>query len=125
MPARFVIIDEPPTETNGSGMPVIGAMPIVMPTLTKTWNRKANTIPAATIAPKRSGCGRDDLQPSPDDEQVEEQERRGAEEAALLGERGEREVGRVRRQVVERRLRRAGDAAAAHAARSRRRSSTA
>ena len=51
---RFVIIDEPPTETNGSGMPVIGAIPIVIPTLTKTWKRKANTIPPATIAQKRS-----------------------------------------------------------------------
>ena len=50
MPARFEIIDEPPTETNGSGMPVIGAIPIVIPTLTNTWKSKANTIPAATIA---------------------------------------------------------------------------
>ena len=32
--ARLLIIDEPPTETNGSGMPVIGAIPIVMPTFT-------------------------------------------------------------------------------------------
>ena len=32
--ARLAIIDEPPTLKNGSGMPVIGAMPIVMPTLT-------------------------------------------------------------------------------------------
>ena len=60
---------------------------------------------------------RDDLQPAPDDEQVEQQQDRGAEEAALLGERGEREVGRVLGQVVEARLRRAGDAAPAQAAR--------
>ena len=32
--ARFAIIDEPPTLMNGSGMPVIGAMPIVIPTFT-------------------------------------------------------------------------------------------
>ena len=32
--ARLAIIDDPPTLTNGSGMPVIGAIPIVMPTLT-------------------------------------------------------------------------------------------
>ena len=51
---RLLIIDEPPTETNGSGMPVIGAMPIVMPTFTNTWNRNAKTMPAATIALKRS-----------------------------------------------------------------------
>jgi len=31
-----VIIDEPPTETNGSGIPVIGAIPIVIALLTKT-----------------------------------------------------------------------------------------
>ena len=54
MAARFVIIDEPPTLTNGSGMPVIGARPIVIPTLTKTWNRKATTIVPAAIAEKRS-----------------------------------------------------------------------
>ena len=51
---RFATIDEPPTVTNGSGMPVTGAMPIVMPTLTNTWNRKAKTIPPATTAPYRS-----------------------------------------------------------------------
>ena len=48
--SRFAIIDEPPTLTIGSGMPVTGAIPIVIPTLTKTWNRNANTIPPATIA---------------------------------------------------------------------------
>ena len=40
--------------TNGSGMPVTGAMPIVMPTLTNTWKRNASTIPPATIAPNAS-----------------------------------------------------------------------
>ena len=35
-------------------MPVIGAIPIVMPTLTKIWNRSATTIPPATIAEYRS-----------------------------------------------------------------------
>jgi hypothetical protein len=33
--ARFAIIAEPPTLRNGKGIPVIGAMPIVIPTLTK------------------------------------------------------------------------------------------
>ena len=36
--------DEPPTLTNGSGMPVTGAIPIVMPTFTKTWKSSAKTI---------------------------------------------------------------------------------
>src|SRR5262249_954531 len=47
---RFAIIDDPPTLTNGSGMPVIGAIPIVIPTLTKTWKSSATTRPPATIA---------------------------------------------------------------------------
>ena len=44
-----MIIDEPPTETNGSGMPVIGAIPIVIALLTNTWNRNMKAIPPATI----------------------------------------------------------------------------
>ena len=36
------------------GMPVIGAIPIVMPTLMKTWNSRATTIPPAAIAEKAS-----------------------------------------------------------------------
>ena len=46
MSTRFATIDEPPTVTNGSGMPVTGATPIVMPTFTNTWKRNATTRPA-------------------------------------------------------------------------------
>jgi hypothetical protein len=35
-------------------MPVIGASPIVIPTLTNTWKRRATTIVPAAIAEKRS-----------------------------------------------------------------------
>ena len=35
--ARVVIIELPPKLTKGSGMPVTGAIPIVMPMLMKTW----------------------------------------------------------------------------------------
>ena len=52
--SRFAISAEPPTDTNGSGIPVTGAVPMFMPTLTKTWNRKANTIPPAAIAENAS-----------------------------------------------------------------------
>ena len=97
-------------------MPVTGAIPIVIPTLTKTWNRNANTIPPATIAREEVARDRDDLEAAPDDEQVEQEQDRRAEEAALLGERREDEVGRVLGQVVEARLRRAVDAAAVEAA---------
>jgi hypothetical protein len=51
---KFVINDEPPTETNGSGMPVIGAAPIVIAVLTNTWNMNMNEMPPATIAQYRS-----------------------------------------------------------------------
>ena len=67
------IIAEPPTETNGSGMPVIGAMPIVMPTLTKIWNEEREDDPGGNDRAVEVSGSRDDLQPSPDDEQVEQQ----------------------------------------------------
>src|SRR5581483_10678754 len=51
---RFATIDEPPTLTIGRGMPVTVAIPIVIPTLTKTWNRNANLIPPAAIAENAS-----------------------------------------------------------------------
>src|SRR6188472_3987209 len=54
MATRFATIDEPPTVTNGSGIPVTGAMPMVMPTLTNTWKRKPKTRPPATTAPYMS-----------------------------------------------------------------------
>ena len=46
MPIIVVISDVPPTLTSGSGMPVTGAIPIVMPTFTKTWKRSVTTIRA-------------------------------------------------------------------------------
>src|SRR5207237_4603553 len=52
--ARFAIIADPPTLMKGKGIPVIGAIPIVMPTLTKIWNMRANTIPPATISESAS-----------------------------------------------------------------------
>ena len=65
-----------------------------------------------------SGDG-DDPQPPPDDEQVEQEQDRAADEAALLGERREREVGRVLGQVVEPRLARLDDATPRRGRRSR------
>jgi hypothetical protein len=46
--------EQVPTLTNGSGIPVTGAIPIDMPTLTKIWKRNATTIPPAAIAEKAS-----------------------------------------------------------------------
>ena len=50
MSTRFATIDVPPTAMNGSGMPVTGATPIVMPAFTNTWKRNAKTSPPATTA---------------------------------------------------------------------------
>ena len=47
-------MDEPPTLTNGSGMPVTGAMPIVIPTLMKIEKSSEKTIAPATIAENAS-----------------------------------------------------------------------
>jgi hypothetical protein len=41
---------------NGSGIPVTGAIPIVIPMLMKTWTRKAKTIAPATAEVKRLGA---------------------------------------------------------------------
>ena len=43
-------MDDPPTDTNGSGMPVTGAIPTVIPTLIAIWTKSATAIPPATIA---------------------------------------------------------------------------
>ena len=36
---------------SGSGTPVMGMIPMVMPTLTKTWKRNIATMPPAISAP--------------------------------------------------------------------------
>ena len=103
--------------TNGSGIPVTGAIPIVMPTLTKIWKRKRDHDPTGDDRTERVARDRDHAQAAPDDQQVEAEQERRAEEAALLGERREDEVGVVLGQVVEPRLRRTLDAAPVEAAR--------
>ena len=60
---------------------------------------------------------RDNAQASPEHEQIEREQQRGADEAALLAERREDEVGVVLRQEVEPRLRPAEYAASLHLAR--------
>ena len=57
-------------------------------------------------------------EPAPDDEEVEEEQDRAADEPALLGERREGEVGGVLGEVVELRLARVDDAAPRRARRS-------
>ena len=53
-PSRaMVIIELPPKLMKGSVMPVIGAMPIVIPTFRNTWKTSTETIAPATAAEKR------------------------------------------------------------------------
>lgn len=46
--------DEPPYDKNKSGIPVIGIIPIVIPTLIKKWNTNIPDNPATMYAPKGS-----------------------------------------------------------------------
>ena len=50
---RFVTVFEPPYVMNGSGMPVVGAMPRFIPTLTATCNMIRPKAPAAINASSR------------------------------------------------------------------------
>ena len=43
--------DEPPYERNSNGIPVIGMIPITIPTLIKKWNENIPRIPAQIYEP--------------------------------------------------------------------------
>jgi hypothetical protein len=57
--AKEMMSDEPPADTNGSGMPVTGISPTTTPMLMKAWRQIQAVIPAARRAPKVSGAPRD------------------------------------------------------------------
>jgi hypothetical protein len=48
---KVTITDEPPALMSGKGIPVMGAIPMFMPTLTKIWNKKATATVPAIIVP--------------------------------------------------------------------------
>jgi hypothetical protein len=54
--AKLMISDEPPAETNGSGMPVTGMSPTTTPMLMNAWRQIQAVTPAATSAPNVSGA---------------------------------------------------------------------
>ena len=58
-PNAMLISEAPPWVTNGRGMPVIGMIPMTMPTLTTSWNRIIDAIP------RRRWCRRDPSSASP------------------------------------------------------------
>ncbi len=55
--AMVMTREEPPYETNGSGMPVTGSTPTTAPTLITAWLVIQTVIPTASRLPKRSGAG--------------------------------------------------------------------
>ena len=79
---------------NGSGMPVIGMMPIVMPMFSNTWNANSATNAdadqrAEEVGRVVSGCSPD----APHQQREQAEQQRAADEAELLADRGEDEVG--------------------------------
>ena len=57
--AKLMISDEPPAETNGSGMPVTGIRPTTTPMLMNAWMQIQAVTPAARSAPNVSGAPSD------------------------------------------------------------------
>ena len=47
MAIQVAIIDVPPADTNGSGMPVIGMMPSDIPMFSNIWKASHATMPVA------------------------------------------------------------------------------
>ena len=86
---------------NGSGIPVIGMMPMVMPAFSKIWNTNSAMMPSAQQGAEvvAGELGRSPHAPHDDGQQ--RQQRRSPEEAELLADRGEDEVGVLLRNVAE------------------------
>ena len=57
--AKLITSDEPPADTNGSGMPVTGISPTTTAMLMNAWMQIQPVIPAASSAPNVSGAPRD------------------------------------------------------------------
>ena len=74
------------------GTPVIGMIPRVMPTLTKTWNISIARIPPAISVPNRFLASGHDPQRPPDQQRVQDKDDRGADEAVGLADDREDEV---------------------------------
>ena len=100
----MAIIAEPPALKNGSGSPVTGTSPIVIPMLMKTWNVSRQAIPTAISDPKRPGCAGGHHQDPPHQHRVHDEDRCPADETELLADRREDEVGGLGRDETEARL---------------------
>ena len=87
------MIAEPPYDMNGSGMPVIGMMPIVMPMFSKTWNANIAEHADRQERAEEVGGQQGDPPEPPHEQRVEHEQRGAADEAELLPHHGEDEVG--------------------------------
>ena len=114
---KLAMIAEPPYDMNGNGMPVIGMMPIVMPTFSKTWIANIASTPIATSVPKKSDDKQRDAPEPPREQRVEREQRRAADEAEVLPHRGEDEVGVLLGHEAVLRLQALAEAGAGEAAR--------
>ena len=91
---------------SGNGIPVMGAIPMFMPTLTKIWNKKATAIRAGDNGPVTILRERHDAQRPPDEQGVKGQNERGAHESVALANDRKDEVGVALGQEAVPRLRR-------------------
>ena len=92
-PIAMLTSDAPPCVTNGSGMPVIGMTPITMPAFTTSWNRIIDANPAANSVPNGIAGTPAGHQHPPQQQREQHEQHQAADEAELLGEHREHEVG--------------------------------
>ena len=115
MLARLTSSDEPPLLTSGSGMPLVGSRPSTTLMFRNAWATTIVVMPSARKAPNRSGAVTAARRPRQAMTQKQTSDERGAEQAELLGDHREDEVG-VRLGQVEELLDAAHQAAAEPAA---------
>ena len=95
MPAAAIVMtsDDPPKEMNGSGIPVTGSTPTTAPTLMRVSAPTQATSPRASSAPKRSGDCVAARMPEPHEAAEEREHQDGTDDAELLADDREDEVG--------------------------------
>ena len=101
MPAPSIVItsDEPPADRNGSVMPDTGSRPTTAPRLITACPTIHAVTPAATSVPKRSGARRATRKPTRPKPGEQPEHEQAADEAELLADDREDEVGvRVREE---------------------------
>ncbi len=98
-PRAALMSDAPPWVTNGSGMPVMGMTPRTMPTLTISWKSSIAGEAARERQPEGSLGAPAHDEDAPDEQREERQHDHAAQEAQLLADAREHEVGGLHGQV--------------------------